>query len=476
MTEQKMNDEIITLEECRARLEKLERQSEIIDELIENAYEGMVIVDAKGYITKFNYVKLLGIQEADALGKPVAAIIENTGLPRVLETGKAEIGAIQTINGKDMVVSRIPFKKNGRVVGAIGTVMFRDVNEVKHLAKKVNKLESKVNLYKREIDRIHQAKYEFEDILTVDRQMKQLIDLARKSAEMDTTILIDGESGTGKEYFAHAIHNGSERRYKPFVRINCGAIPRELIETELFGYDEGAFTGARKSGKIGKFELANGGTIFLDEIGTLPIEMQAKLLRVLEEREVERIGSNNKIHLDIRVIAATNVDLKTMVEEKTFREDLYYRLNVIRISLPPLREREGDVALLSEHILKQFAEKYHKGMMKIAPVAMQHLANYDWPGNIRELRNIVERAFSVANGQVIYTRELPDFLIQKDFLQNSLSQVNMSLKDVVAAAECQAITAALKLCDGNKTEAAKHLGIHRTQLYKKMLKYKMDEV
>lgn len=469
----------IAYEKCVAELERLKIHELIVDELVENAYEGMVIVDSKGRITKFNYEKLLGLKETDVLGKHVSDVIENTEIPRVLKTGKAEIGEIQQISGHAMIVSRIPIEKDGQIIAAVGTVMFRDVKEVKYLAQKLGKLETKVNQYKSEIDRIHQAKYSFKNIITSDSRMRYLIGLAKRASESNTTILIEGESGTGKEYFSHAIHKASYRKYGPFVRINCAAIPKELIESELFGYEEGAFTGAKKAGKIGKFELANGGTLFLDEIGMLPFEMQAKLLRVLEEREFERVGGNRKIHLDIRVIAATNEHLDELVQKNLFREDLYYRLNVIKLTLPPLRERKGDIALLADHLLKHFYSIYQRGPDKMTSGALELLRHHSWPGNVRELRNVIERAVSIAQGNVIYSKDLPEYLFKKNSLESIGEEppmIPMSLKEIVAKTELEAILDAIRKCDGNKTEAAHMLGIHRTALYKKMAKYGMEIV
>jgi len=466
-----------TYKKCMEQLEKMRINELIVDELVENAYEGMVIVDSESKITKFNYEKLLGIKEADVLGKNVSDVIENTELPRVLKTGKSEIGEIQKINGNDMIVSRIPIEQNGEIIGAVGTVMFRDVKEVKYLAQKLGKLETKVNQYKSEIDRIHQAKYTFKNIITSDLKMKYLIDLAKKASESNTTILIEGESGTGKEYFSHAIHKSSYRKYGPFIRINCAAIPKELIESELFGYVEGAFTGAKKSGKMGKFELANGGTIFLDEVGMLPLDMQAKLLRVLEEREFERVGGNKKVDLDIRVIAATNESLDEMVRKKMFREDLYYRLNVIKLVLPPLRDRQSDISLLADHLLKQFTSVYKSGPTRITSGALEQLKRHTWPGNVRELRNVIERAVSIASGKVIYSKDLPEYLqkkIETDSFNQESDSFTPKLKDIVAKAESDAILEAIHKCDGNKSEAAQLLGIHRTALYKKMNKHGLE--
>lgn len=465
----------------------LQHQMEMIDEFIERAYEGLVIVDANGIVTKFKYEKLMGIREEDAIGKHVSEVIENTRMHKVLETGKSEIGDIQKINGHDMIATRIPIIRDGEIIGAVGTVLFKDVAEVKHMADYIETMNSQMKKYKREIKRLNQAKYDFENILTQNPHMEYLIDIARRAAETNSTVCIEGESGTGKEYFAHAIHKGSYRKYGPFVKINCAAIPKDLLESELFGYEPGAFTGASSTGKIGKFELATGGTIFLDEIGTMPLDMQAKLLRVLEEREFERVGGNNKVEVDVRVISATNEDLRSLVAKDKFREDLYYRLEVVSIKIPPLNRRSEDVPLLAESLLKHFMNSYPKCPSHFSEGAMKRLQSYSWPGNVRELRNVVESSINMARTNVIYTKDLPEYIQLSDledsdkdtvFKEKNLvsmdnlwaKTINLDLNQCVDEIERSLIIEAIQRCDGNKTEAAKLLGIHRTALYKKMTK------
>jgi len=461
-------------------------QMEMIDEFIERAYEGMVIVDAKGIITKCKYEKLLGIKEKDAIGKHVTDVIENTRLHKVLETGKSEIGDIQKMNGHDMVASRIPIERNGHIIGAVGTVLFKDVVEVKYMADYIETMNSQMKKYKKEIKRLNQAKYSFENILTQNPHMLFLKDTAKRAAETNSTVCIEGESGTGKEYFAQAIHKGSHRKYGPFVNINCAAIPKDLLESELFGYEPGAFTGASKTGKIGKFELASGGTIFLDEIGTMPLEMQAKLLRVLEEREVERVGGNNKVEVDVRVISATNEDLRSLVAKKKFREDLYYRLEVVSLKIPPLNQRTEDIPLIANSMLKSFISTYPNCPTSFSEGAMKRLQAYLWPGNVRELRNVVESAINMARTKVIYTKDLPEHIlfdeslnaIQPEVLEEALhstevkkiweSSSDLNIYRCVDETEKSVILEAIRRCDGNKTEAAKLLGLHRTALYKKI--------
>ena len=294
--------EATEIQEARNEIEELKLALNSLKDVLDNAYQGFVLVNEEGIIIKWNYEKLFGIKEEDALGKHVEDVIENTRLHVVVKTGKKELYDVQRIQGHDMIASRTPIFKDDKVIGAVGTVLFKDIKEVTDLAKRLKILESTVDKYKSEISKMYHANYCFDDIITQNVHMLELIDIAKKAANSGSTILIEGESGTGKEYFAHAIHEESNRRLAPFIRINCAAIPHELLESELFGYEAGAFTGAKKEGKIGKLELANGGTVLLDEISSMPMSMQAKLLRVLEEREFERIGGNTSIKIDIRLV------------------------------------------------------------------------------------------------------------------------------------------------------------------------------
>ncbi len=462
--------------ELENKLKKTETTLGILEELLDTAYHGMVIVDEDGYITKCKYEKLLGIKEEEAIGKHVTDVIENTRMHIVAKTGERELEDVQQVQGHDLIASRIPIKKDGKVIGAVGTVHFKDIKELKYLAKRLEKLESKITHYKGEIKRIQQARYSFDNIVTQNTKMKHLKNIARRASESNSTILIQGESGTGKEFFAHAIHKASLRKYGAFVRVNCAAIPKDLLESELFGYEQGAFTGAKKGGKIGKFELANGGTILLDEIGSMPLNMQVKLLRVLEEREIERVGGNNKIDLDVRVISSTNENLEKKIKKGKFRRDLYYRLNVIRLHIPPLRDRMDDIKILSENILGKLVNELGIDRKKLLPETINKLHEYSWPGNVRELRNVIERAINIATGEVITPEDLPEYVLNDtNTIKHHDKDTKVALlKKVVADAEIKAIKNAIKQCNGNRTLAAKKLGIHRTALYKKIDKYGLD--
>lgn len=453
-------------------IEELKKSLDVMKDILDNAYQGMVLVDKDGLILKWNYEKLLGIKEKDALGKHVDDVIENTRLHVVVKTGEKEICEIQRIQGHDMLASRIPIIKDGEVIGAVGTVLYRDIEEIRTMAKRLEILEKTVGKYKDEISKMYCARYTFKNIITINDKMHKLMDIAKKAAELNSTILIQGESGTGKEYFAHAIHNASDRRHNPFIQINCAAIPHELLESELFGYEGGAFTGAKKDGKIGKFELANGGTILLDEISTMTYSMQAKLLRVLEEREFERIGGNIRIKSDVRIISCTNENLHTAVREGRFRQDLYYRLNVVGLEIPPLRDRLNDIPVLSEYILKELVDKMGFSYKEVSDSAMIHLKSWNWPGNVRELRNVLERAANISSGKFIYPEHLPENINRRLCIDDK-TEIKL-LKEKVAEAEINAIMEALKFTNGSRTRAAKRLGIHRTALYKKLEGYGID--
>jgi transcriptional regulator with PAS, ATPase and Fis domain len=283
--------------------------------------------------------------------------------------------------------------------------------------------------------------------------------------------VITGESGTGKELLAQAIHHASPRRPYPFVRVNCAAIPRDLFESELFGYDKGAFTGARATGKPGKFELAHHGSVFLDEIGDLPLEMQPKLLRVLEEKEFERIGGTQLIKADFRLLAATNHNLEQMLEEDRFRKDLFYRLNVITLNIPPLRERREDIVPITRHLLKRIAQDMGIMGLSMDPQAEEVLKNYGWPGNVREISNVLERVIPYLERNTIYVHDLPPYLYQDQRMP--VESRTTSLKSLQGLAEREAIRHALNSTHYNKARAADLLGIHRSLLYKKMKKYNL---
>ena len=433
--------------------------------------ELIVVVNKNGYIENMSqaYGEFLGIQVQNAIGRHVTEVIENTRMDIVVKTGVPETGETQDIHGEKMIATRIPIRKNGMVIGAYGRVLVRNTRELHMLHDKLSSIEMELNMYKRTFEKINTAKYTVDDIIGDCSIMQDLKDSVRKVAKTNSNVLIMGESGTGKELFAHSIHAGSMRRKAPFVCVNCGSIPEQLIESELFGYEEGAFTGARKGGKIGLFPAAHGGTIFLDEIGELPLPMQVRLLRVLQDREIQRVGSNVREKVNVRVVAATNRNLYQMVKKGEFRSDLYYRLNVVTLHLPLLRERKEDLPLLIQMILSKISKKESLGAIEISREAMDHLLRYDWPGNVRELENVLERAINFTDaGEKIKAKNLPERITG-----SMVSQTVMPLKELMENTEKDAIKDALLRCRNCKAKAANELGISRTTLYEKMMKYEI---
>lgn len=461
------------LEGDNPKTEDLQKQLEMYRLIFDSIYNGAIVTDINGRISHFNkpYGEFLGVDPEDQIGRHCTESVDNSRMHIVARTGQPEINQSHRIRGQNMVVQRIPIKKNGEVIAVFGQVMFKDVKDVRKLASELSLLESKVKLYEEELINLRSTRYTFESIIGTSASIKALIIEARQAAANHYPVLISGESGTGKELFAQAIHHASPRRAHPFVRINCAAIPRDLLESELFGYEKGAFTGAGADGKPGKFELARHGTVFLDEVGDLPLEMQPKLLRVIEDKEFERVGGTRIIQSDFRVIAATNQNLGEMLIGKRFRKDLFYRLNVIPLHIPALRERKNDILPTARHLLKQIAGEANLSDIKIDRDAARVLENYGWPGNVRELFNVLERIMPALGGDTIYRENLPFYLHPSR--QKFSEQYQSSLKDVQATTEKEAIRYALQESSNNKAGAARMLRIHRTQLYKKMKKFNL---
>lgn len=467
--------DITELENVAAQLEDVKSLKSTLESALESIFEGVVVVDKGGYITMLNraYCEFLEVDPKEVIGKHVTDVIQNTRMHIVAQTGKSEVAEMQQIRDSNTVVTRIPIMKDGETVGAVGKVMFKDIKDLKMLAKKFSHLQSELEYYKEELRKVQGGNYTLENIIGSSEKIEWLKSIASKAARGSSTVLVLGESGTGKELFAHAIHNASLRRHGPFIKVNCAAVPENLLESELFGYDEGAFTGARKGGKPGKFELANGGTIFLDEIGDMTLGMQAKLLRVLQEREIERVGGTKSIKVDLRIIAATNRDLEGMIEKGEFRQDLYYRLNVITLQIPPLRERIEDIPVLSEALLNKINVQLNCEVEGIAPEAMELLLQYQWPGNIRELENALERAVNLMDDEpFILPEHLPPQL-RKRYRPKENDDSAKDLTEARSDAERQAILKALEAAGGNRTKAAKILGVHRSGLYQKLQKYNL---
>lgn len=463
-----LND-VTELEEVLKKLEDTEKWKNILTTILDTAYEGIIIVDEKGYITMFNeaYENFIGVKREEMIGRRVEEVIENTRLHIIVKTGKPEIRHIQRIKGHDMICDRIPIREGNKIIGAVGKVLFRDVSEIDQLQEQTRRLKQEIEYYKGRLRRQQRsAHYSIENIIGKSKVISNLKEMVNKVASSRSTVLLRGESGTGKELFAHAIHNLSPFYARPFIKVNCAAIPENLLESELFGYEEGAFTGAKKGGKMGKFEQAEGGSIFLDEIGDMPLSMQVKLLRVLQEREVERIGGTQTIKINARVIAATNIELEKLVRDGKFRQDLFYRLNVVSLEIPALRQRTGDIPVLIEHFLDKLGRVLGCGRKKISSDALEILLKHSWPGNIRELENVLERALNMVDGDEILPEHLPYYLIE-----NSNGVPIMTLKEALAKTESEMLKNTLENTKGNVIEAAHLLGLSKSSFYEKMSRY-----
>lgn len=437
----------------------------------------IILVNKETEIIMINeaFAEYLGHSGSELIGKAVKTVDPNTRFPYVFKSKKPEIAYKHKFsNGHTALVHRIPVLDDyGDVLYGFGMVIFDDLKNLQEVLERNKLLEGKLSVYQEELKNMRGAKYSWETIIGNSMTMQRVKGMASKAAKTDSNVLIVGESGTGKELFAHAIHNDSKRFDGPFVKINCAAIPKDLLESELFGYEEGAFTGARKQGKIGKFELAHGGTIFLDEIGDMPLDMQVKILRVLQEREIERIGGNRTIPVDCRIIAATNRNLEERIKSNDFREDLYYRINVINIEVPPLRERKEDIEMLALKLMEKLSSALGHHVNNITVEALDYLKNYNWPGNIRELENIIERAINMTDNETIEVFHLPPYIFTLPKAVTQEMPRIQNLKEAVEEIEKTTITNCLLSVQNNKLKAAKLLGISRTSLYEKIEKYKI---
>ncbi|MEQ8201729.1 MAG: sigma 54-interacting transcriptional regulator [Syntrophomonadaceae bacterium] len=427
------------------------------------------IVDADG-IVKFvskKYLEILGKTEDEVMGHPIVEMTPHTRTVQVRKTGKAIIGYNWTVNGYRMIASCIPLFQDDELKGCFSYSIVMDIWDAKDL---VDNLMTELNMYRDEVLSIYSARYSFAEIIGESGKMRAVKELAHKAALHPTiTVLINGESGTGKELFAHAIHRASGRSKMPFIRVNCAAIPEHLLEAELFGYEEGAFTGARKGGSRGKFELAHGGTIFLDEIGEMSPAMQSKLLVFLQEREFERLGGHKPIRVNVRVIAATNRDLKEMIRENKFREDLYYRLDVLSLDIPPLRERLDDLPQLVDYAIACINNEMKTRVSGISGEAGRLLRKHNWPGNVRELKNVLQRAMLLAdmNDEQMITDKHLAFLCAPSSREIAEGSLREQIKDY----EKQVITRALVQTGFNKTKTAEILDMDLSSLYKKIKQY-----
>ena len=430
--------------------------------IVDNPFEGIMAIDATGVITFINgfFLDIIGRNKETVLGRKVWDVIPSCRLFETVGQGYSIWGETLRLNGKELLVSRFPLKVDGQTVGAMVKTIFPDLTVAKEIAHKLSQpAQGDV--------KAHKSLCTCRDIIGETTPMLYVKKLARMASRTSSTLLITGESGTGKEIIAQAIHTRSVRREAPFITVNCGAIPENLLESELFGYVDGAFTGAKKGGKPGMFELANGGTILLDEIGDMPLYMQVKILRVLQERSVWRVGATTPTALDVRVMASTNTDLKKLVKENKFRQDLYYRLNVLEINLPPLRERLDDLPLLVEALVQRINRKIGADAKGITRESMEYFRSYVWPGNVRELENLIEQAINWSGDEMIDVGKIPckPWVNDSETMESPLL---LNFRSQVAETERDLILRALEANHGNKAQTARALHMQRSVLYKKM--------
>ncbi|WP_077619141.1 sigma-54 interaction domain-containing protein [Bacillus sinesaloumensis] len=452
--------------------EDLEFKNKILQTIIDTAYEWIVVVDYQGkimYMNK-NYCDFLEVNREAVIGTHVTEVIENTRMHIVVQTGEKEIGSPHYIKGNYMIANRIPIYSDHRIVGAVGAVIFKDTKALNKMNSHIKSLMSELQTYIDDWQENNGAKYTLNDIKTSSKQVLELKEKVKNIASGDISVLIRGESGTGKELFAHSIHQLSPRSQNPFIKVNCGAIPEHLLESELFGYEEGAFTGAKKGGKKGKFVLAHGGTIFLDEVGDMPLHMQIKLLRVLQEKEVEPVGALTPIPVDVRVIAATNRPLEQMIEEGRFREDLFYRINVIPFTIPPLRERPDDIGPLTKFFIEKVSKRTGKRILSIDAEVMNIFNQHRWPGNLRELENVIEAAIHLSSGEKIEIGSLPEYLVDDPKLLIG----QKPLKEILEDTEKRVLEKTLQKYKNDKQLAAKALGISKSTMYEKLKKLNIE--
>jgi transcriptional regulator with PAS, ATPase and Fis domain len=448
-------------------------------ELFSNLAQGMMLVDRAGRVVWINdaykkFLPALGFDRVeDFVGRPVEEVVPNTLMRHVIESGKPILVDLLSNKAGTFVVSRIPLRDEaGEVIGALGMVLFdHPETTLQPLIAKFATLQRDLDEARKALAQQRRAKYTLASFIGSSPAVLEVKRQARRAAQSGASVLLLGETGTGKELLAHAIHAGSVRAERPFISVNLAAVPETLLEAEFFGVAPGAYTGAERKGRDGKFRLADAGTLFLDEIGDMPLALQAKLLRALQEQEFEPLGSNKVIKVDVRVIAATSRDLRKLVAEERFREDLYYRLNVLPIRLPPLRERIADLEALAESLLEGIAVRTGMPQRELAPSALAALAAYRWPGNVRELRNVLEQAAMLTDNQRLGGEDFTAILpgpIAAIAVDDKATPTLRPLPQVIAEIERNSIESALAATGGNKASAAKLLGISRATLYERL--------
>ena len=442
--------------------------------VINSINDGILVIDKEGIVRFINpeYTKITGVK-SDIIGKPLIEYRPGAQLTNTLKDQQCRVGVYRKEKNREYMVDMAPIIIEGKVAGAVSVC--KSLNEVDKLSKELRRQTEKLKNLENRMDSIYEAKYTFEQIIGGEGGLRHVVYIAEKVAESQFPILVTGESGTGKELFSQAIHNKSERKHGPFIPVNCAAIPSSLLESELFGYGDGAFTNAKKGGKAGLFEIANNGTIFLDEIGDMSYDLQAKLLRVLQEKKIRRVGEATERAVDVRIIAATHRNLQQLVNKKQFREDLFYRLNVIQLEIPPLRERREDIRKLVYSFIEH---SITNTSYTIDEYTLDFLQSYHWPGNVRELKNVIDYATCMTEGTDILFHHLPEFMIknEKRFsgVAGKTEKISQTLQQATQDKERAFIQEILRKYPNNiegKRKAAEVLDISLATLYNKMKKY-----
>lgn len=457
---------------------------DILRHFITNPYEAITVVDAHGKLRYISPVheRFFGFEHGQAIGRDVTEVIENSRLRTVAKTGKAEIGHVQRMRGTSRVVSRTPIQNaEGEIVGAIGQVMFKSPAALEGMTQEIHRLRHELSNYERALSGLRHQAHGLDALVGNSEAMRKLKDQIRKVAPLQVSVLLVGESGVGKDLVASALHHAGSRSNREMVLINAAAIPANLVEAELFGYEGGAFTGAEKRGRPGKFEQAHQSSLFLDEIGDMPLDIQVKLLRTLQDGTFQRVGSSQQRHSDFRLISASNRDFRQMLSDYTFRLDLFYRISAVTIRVPPLRERLDDIPLLAQTFLDRFAARHQLHGKAFARGVLAHLKSLPWPGNVRQLQHTVERAAIFSEGELITPEDCEVSVETEAYALPVGSSPDTSgpaalrsplhpggMRQARTHIEQEMIRDALARFKGNKKKAAEHLGMSRSQLYKRL--------
>ncbi|MEG1929892.1 MAG: sigma 54-interacting transcriptional regulator [Anaerovorax sp.] len=438
---------------------------------------GFVVIDLTGKVTYINkqVCDFCHLDYDTAIGKHIEELFPFSKMMDTIRFNQPATMSFYFYEGRASASMRTPLFKDDKLIGVLEYDLFQDMGLIEQFVNHYIDLDDELKYYKEEVKKYATTRYTVDSLIGHSDTMLELKEQIKYVARTNSTVLISGETGTGKELVAQAIHNLSKRRLKNFIKINAAGLPESLAESELFGYDAGSFTGAKSEGKKGKFEIANHGTLFIDEINQMPLTLQPKLLRVLQEKEVDRIGSEKPTPLDVRIIAASNKDLEKLVKEGEFREDLYYRLDVVEVNVPPLRDHLEDIPLLVNHFVENLNNLLGKTVQTIEDGVYVQLKEHHWPGNVRELQNVIEKTMNYVEGTVLREEDLNFNHVGKNLEINFLENTEKPIEDFLERAERSLIVKTLKKFDGNKTKAAEFLKIRRTLLYQKMKRLNIDK-